>query len=169
MLAGRAITVLALAALAAGCAGGDGPSGDPCAEPDAPSAVIEDALALGLAGAGGFHPVADGGDLELVLGAQGGWMIAPVLAVDRATMASDGACVRVALEVDLGAGAPVGLELTLPELGGTDDHFYSEPLPVLLSYDLAALDGRTATISALVTDDGVASACELAATLVNRD
>ena len=168
-----AIAALALA-LAAGCAADAGPAGeDSCAAPEATTTWIEDALVLGLAGGGdggGFQPVADGASLELVLGSQGGWMITPVLAVDRSMMASDGACVHVAVEVDLGAGGqPIAYQVILPEIGGTDLHFYSEPLPVFLSYDLTELDGRTATITAVVTDDDVASSCQVAALLGNRE
>lgn len=167
------LAAAALALALAGCAADAGPAGEDCgASPEASATWIEDAVALGLTGGGGnrFQPVADGASLELVLGSQGGWMITPVLAVDRSMMASDGACVHVAVEVDLGAGGqPIAFEVTLPELGGTDLHFYSEPLSVLLSYDLAELDGRTATITAVVTDDDVASSCQVAALLGNRE
>lgn len=154
-----AIAALALALALAGCAADAADPTDADCAPSAPVAtVIDDALTVR-------------GAAELVLGSQGGWMITPVLAVDRTMMASDGACVRVALEVDLGAGGgePITYEVTLPELAGTDAHFYSEPLPVFLSYDLAELDGRTAIITALLADDDVASSCQVVAQLVNRE
>ena len=170
-------TTLAAAALTlalAGCAAdAAGPDGEDCGASPEAATWIEDALALGVAsggGAGGFQPVADGASLELVLGSQGGWMITPILAVDRSMMASDGACVHVAVEVDLGIGGePIAFEVTLPELGGTDQHFYSDPLAVFLSYNLAELDGRTASITAVVTDDDVASSHQVAARLANRE
>lgn len=156
--------------LVAACAADTGEEEAGCAEPAAPGSVIEDALALGRAGGGWFEPVADGAAMELVLGTQGGWMITPILAVDRRMMASDGACVHVAVEVDLGGGqAPIEFGMTVPELGGTDDHFYSEPLPVFLSYDVAALEGRAATITAVLQDDDVAATCQVAVELANRD
>ena len=170
MRATRIAAPALLALLVAACAADTGEDEASCAEPAAPASLIEDALALGLSGSGSFEPVADGAAMELVLGAQGGWMITPILAVDRRMMASDGACVHVAVEVDLGAGdAPIDFDMTVPELGGTDDHFYSEPLPVFLSYDIAALDGRAATITAVVADDDVAATCQVAVELANRD
>ena len=122
-----AVALLALAL--AGCAPDAArPAGEDCGASPEAATWIEDALALGLAsggggGADGFQPVADGAPLELVLGSQGGWMITPILAVDRSMMASDGACVHVAVEVDLGIGGePFAFEVTVPELGGTDQH-----------------------------------------------
>jgi hypothetical protein len=164
----RILAAALLALVAAACAAGDDEAD--CAEPALPGALIEDALALGLAGSGSFQPVADGAAMELELGTQGGWMITPILAVDRRMMASDGACVHVSVQVDLGGGAaPIAFDMTVPELGGTDDHFYSEPLPVFLSYDVAALEGRAATITAVLEDDDVASTCQVAVELANRD
>lgn len=162
-------SILAAALLAACAAGPEQP--ETCEPPGAPAAVVEDALVLGLAGAGagGFEPLADGAPVELVLGSQGGWMITPVLAVDRAKMAGDGACAQVAVEVDLGAAEPVRFELTVPELAGSDDHFYSDPLPVFLSYDLAELEQRQVLITAAFVDDEVASSCQVAVHLENRD
>jgi hypothetical protein len=166
----RIAAAVLLALLAAACAADPGMDEAGCAEPAAPGSLIEDALALGLAGAGRFEPVAEGAAMELVLGSQGGWMITPILAVDRRMMASDGACVHVTVEVDLDGGdAPITFDVTVPELGGTDDHFYSEPLPVFLSYDVAALEGRRATITAVLEDDDVASSCQVAVELANRD
>jgi len=166
----RILAAALLALVAAACAADTGEEEVGCIEPAAPGSLIEDALSLGLVGGGSFQPVADGAAMELVLGSQGGWMITPILAVDRRMMASDGACVHVAVEVDLGGGdAPIAFDITLPELGGTEDHFYSEPLPVFLSYDVAALDGRAASITAVHEDDDVASTCQVAVELANRD
>jgi len=174
MMPRPAILLLAAALTAAGCAADSQPADD-CSQPLSPASMVEDAVVLGLAGADGaagdFRPVADGGAMELELGSQGGWMITPTLAIDRAMMASDGACVHVTVEVALDgnpAMPPVGFDLMVPELAGTDDHFYSEPLPVLLSYDLAELDARTATISTTVEDDEVAASCQVAVRLENR-
>jgi hypothetical protein len=170
----KTLAAVLLALALAGCAAdAASPGEEDCGASPEAATWIEDALALGLASDGapaGFQPVVDGASLELVLGSQGGWMITPILAVDRSMMASDGACVDVAVEVDLGIGGePFAFQVTVPELGGTDQHFYSEPLPVFLSYDLAELDGRTASITAVVTDDDVASSCQVAALLTNRE
>jgi hypothetical protein len=151
---------LVLALVLAGCAAESAePTDADCGARAAPvpATLVEDALTVR-------------GASELVLGSQGGWMITPILAVDRAVMASDGACVHVAIEVDAGlAGGPISYQAILPELAGGDDQAVSDELPVFLSYDLAELDGRAATITALVEDDDVASSCQVAVELANRE
>jgi hypothetical protein len=83
-------------------------------------------------------------------------------------LGGDGLCVFVAVDVDLGSGdPPAHYESMLPEVADAAGRWYTEPLFVLLAFDLAAVDGRTAQVTSSYQDDGMVTASHLTVTLQN--
>ena len=134
-----------------------------------PAEPAAHALAIGTGSGADFRPIGDAGSLELVLGSQGGWMVTPTLEVDLLAMASDRVCVALRVEADLGAGEAPLLDVLLGELGESGDRWYSDPLQVFLSYDLAALEGRSATLVATFRDDDLVATSQVSVLLTNDE
>jgi hypothetical protein len=152
------------------CADEEPPDPPACDDAVVPGEVIDGALELGTGGPPDFVPAADGSSLELARGSQGGWMITPTLAAGKAALGGDGACVHLSIDVDLGTvEPPPHFEGTASDMAEDGGRWYTEPLLVLLSYDLAAVEGRTATITAMFEDDGVAASRQVAVRLENRE
>jgi hypothetical protein len=153
-----------------GCAAEQPPDPPDCDDAVVPGAVIEGALELGTGGPADFAPAADGSSMELARGSQGGWMITPTLAADQSALGGDGACVHLSIDVDLGSAEPAPhFEATVSDLAEDGGRWYTEPLLVLVSYDLPAVDERTATVTAIFEDDGVAARRQVAVRLENRE
>ena len=165
---GISLVVLALATFAAGCGGDD--------EQTCSTDLLEggddvpDALRVGLggAGAGEFAPIASGDAVELDMGTQGGWMVQPVARIDAEAIDTS-VCPRLvySLEVEgLDFAASYDLRTTFHETGSA---WSSDPVQLFIAFDIAEVDGHSATLSASVTDgDATASVTLDDLTLVNE-
>ncbi|HUS63725.1 MAG TPA: hypothetical protein VMZ28_04240 [Kofleriaceae bacterium] len=163
------LAALLIAVIASsGCAsdGADEPSCEP-----GDSALPESGIAIGVGDPGAFREVEDAGTLELVLGNQGGWMVLPVMRLEMGDVdmdclsASVGVDLRI-LDSDLTAAVPE-TQVAFTEANGA---WYSDPLYVFLSLDVADLEGQHAALAASVSlagDDAVVEVDDV--TLVNAE
>ena len=158
-----------LAVLAIACAGQDDADllcDDFVAKPDS----VERALAIGTTIGGDFVPIDADGSLELELGIQGGWMARPTLRIDAESLgATDQSCIWVAIEAAVdGMDEPISM-FTTASFQFDNGNGYSDPLEVLLSFDLEALEGRKATFEIRVDGPRAAASSIVDVVLVNAE
>jgi hypothetical protein len=136
---------LALLCLSA-CTSGVDPTGE-CDGTERTDVAIG-RLAIGTDETGAFVPVENGARMELVLGAQGGWMLLPVIEATTGKTADAAMCVELAAEID-GHSEPVAHRVRA-RFRSRDGALYGGPFQFFLSFDLAALEGRSALLSARI-------------------
>ena len=157
------------AVVAAGCGSEDEPD-TLCDELVSSGNVVDSGVTLGLGDPDTFEPIADGDELELELGTQGGWMVRPVARLDAAALgAGPDRCVWVETVAAIeGSADPVSLT-QVPTFDYNRANVLSSPLLVLLSFDLEAVDGRQATIDVRIEGPDAASTASIDVELVNLE
>lgn len=148
--------------------GGCGASDDAPCNAHRADEVVADAVAIGV-GAPAFVPLADGSEMELDFGTQGGWMIRPVLRIAPERLGvEDPACVWVEVVTAVDGLEELPTTTISVPFHEDGDHADSEPLLVLLAFDLEQVEGRSATITATVSGPVAQSTSVIAVDLVNR-
>jgi hypothetical protein len=120
-------------------------------------------LRLGVESGGAFVPIESGETLELVLGAQGGWMILPSLEAES-DGAADPLCVSLEAEVS-GHPEPIAQRMRV-RFEPSNGALYGGPFQFFLSFDVFALDGRSALLTARI---GSAAETSVEIVLANRE
>jgi hypothetical protein len=167
-----------MAVCAAGCGDG-GTTADPPVDLDrcaltidvgSGGVPIDGGLAIGLESDDTFAPLVDGGMVELVMGAQGGWMITPTLRVDGDAMLGGEPCPIAIFDSAVAEGGPT-LSQTMPLLfvrQGEGEPWYSSVVPLFLSLDVDELEGKSASFGVTI-DNGTMSAEVVVGDLVLRN
>ena len=131
-------------------------SDERCNAPDPTrGSQIDGVLAIGAGEGASFTSLEDGQPVTLIHGPQGGFMVTPVLRVDRAKMGTDGRCVYVQLGAAIDGLEPFTIDVHLSGLTADASHLTSEAIPFLLAFDPNTLVGKTCVLSATWEDDGV--------------
>lgn len=130
---------------------------------------IDGAATFGAGELDDFRAVEDGAAMELVLGIQGGWMVMPRVRVDAAALgASPGSCVRGTSTAVIEDAPAVGMQQVI-SLTYAGDQALSQPLYILLSFDLDAIEGRHASIQLDVEGPDARARANARVFLVNRE
>jgi len=151
---------LLLLAACGGTGEGEKPPSDDCQAPSSPGAPVEDALQIGTGGPRDFVALADGQNHELVLGSQGGYMPSPVFRVDAAAFGTDGECAYMHVDLDVDGRDRASFDFMVRPTSG-DSAWYFGGLPLFLSTDASALDGRSCRILASFNDDDRETSAEV--------
>jgi hypothetical protein len=159
----------AVVCLCLGCGNGAIDTPDSCDLGSAPvDPAVVDVVAIGTRGTGQFREVLDGTSLELVHGAQGGWMVVLVLRAEASSAHGDSACLRAIIDVDLHDGAINASEDRNLTFSRDGDYLYSPEVFAFLSLDVSELEGQPASLSATVVDDEHSAGTSVDITLVNE-
>ena len=162
----RTVVLVLLSFLALACSpdSSDSPGEERCVQPlPTRGTMVEGALAIGEGDAANFTSFEDGQQVVLVHGPQGGFMITPV---DQEKLGTDGRCVYLHLAASIEGVDPIGLDVHLTDLVGTNGHLTTEALPFLLSFDPNALVGKSCAVTATWQDDGVIATAQVSVVLV---
>lgn len=162
-------TSILLAVFAVACASQE-EEGARCEVFESSGTSRDGAVAIGSSAPGDFVSIDNDGTMELELGIQGGWMARPSLEIDAASLGADEeSCIWVSIDATIdGMDQPISV-LETPAFQFQDGMAYSAPLNLLLSFDLEALEGRTATFHVTVQGPEAAATSIVDVTLVNHE
>lgn len=141
-----------------------------CVDFEARADSVEGALSIGVNTGADFESIESESQVELELGTQGGWMVRPTLRIDAESLSVDAqSCIWVSIEAQVeGMSQPISF-LDAPSFAFEASMGYSEPLNVLLSFDLAALEGRAATLDVSVEGPSAAARTAVDVKLINGE
>jgi hypothetical protein len=136
------------------CSDPDGSlSGDRCLEPSSKAESVEGALEIGFWGEGEFQPVTQGQRVPFVLGFQGGYMVTPLVRIERARFGSDGHCALMDIDANVAGGPHEMLHYNFakPRLDG--EYWLTDTIPLFLSSSPDPLEGKPCILTATWRDD----------------
>jgi hypothetical protein len=136
--------------------GGKTPIDDGCGEPGAkPLPAGPRELAIGKGTGAVFAAYQDGDSIALVLGAQGGYMVMPVLRISASPSDSAHTCVAISVDNSIpDAGVPISSFATTMAFTGDGPGLYSPALRDLLTFDGQTLPGKKLTLEVKAAQSG---------------
>jgi hypothetical protein len=155
----------AVSLLLAGCSGPDDSSANSCLPPSSSVHEVEGAVGIGVFGEAGFELVAEGQELPLVRGFQGGYMVTPVVRVDEASFGTNGRCVQMDIAADVESGPAVEQHYRFAALQADGGFWFSDTIPLFLANDPDDLSGKSCAITVNWRDDGAESTASVSVLL----
>jgi hypothetical protein len=144
----------ALAVVLAGCSDPDGgaPEGR-CPPPTGAVEPVENALEIGFWGEDAFERVRPGEMVPFVQGFQGGYMVTPLVRIDRARFGSDGHCAVMDIDANVSAGPHEMLHYEFANPRSDGEYWLTDVIPLFLSNSPDLLEGKLCTLTAHWRDD----------------
>jgi hypothetical protein len=150
----RARWLGATSVLLVACSDPDGSSsGDRCPPPIGKARPVENALEIGFWGEDDFEPVRPGQMVPFVQGFQGGYMVTPLVRIDRARFDSDGHCALMDIDANVSAGPHEMLHYEFVNPRSDGGYWLTDVIPLFLSGSPEPLEGKPCTLTATWRDD----------------
>jgi hypothetical protein len=144
----------ALAVVLAGCSDPDGGAPEERCPPSTGAVDrVENALEIGFWGEDDFEPVSPGQMVPFVQGFQGGYMVTPLVRIDRTRFDSDGICAVMDIEAYVSAGPYQKLHYEFANPRSDGEYWLTDTIPLFLSGIPEPLEGKPCTLTATWRDD----------------